>query len=151
MEDILKGTLLLGAGLAIIFFALKFGTSSGGWDDETTTYLVCDSLSESTDKPLSIKLNVDAERWFINGETVIVWAAGEAKSIVREDQLTITENTISLDNEYKVLKWECMDCEPVITKESWSVDRVTRRLSYAKETSEEKISIEYQCKEVERL
>ena len=27
MEDILKGTLLLGAGLAIIFFALKFGTS----------------------------------------------------------------------------------------------------------------------------
>jgi hypothetical protein len=151
MEDILKGTLLLGAGLAIIFFALKFGTSSGGWDDETTTYLVCDSLSESTDKPLSIKLNVDAERWIINGETVIVWAAGEAKSIVREDQLTITENTISLDNEYKVLKWECMDCEPVITKESWSVDRVTRRLSYAKETSEEKISIEYQCKEVERL
>ena len=151
MEDVLKGTLLLGAGLAIIFFALKFGTSSGGWDDETTKYLVCDSLSESTDKPLSIKLNVDAERWIINGETVIVWAAGEAKSIVREDQLTITENTISLDKEYEVLNWECMDCGPVITKESWSVDRVTRRLSYAKKTSEEKISIEYQCKQVERL
>jgi hypothetical protein len=65
--------------------------------------------------------------------------------------LTITENTISLDKEYEVLNWECMDGGPVIAKESWSVDRVTRRLSYAKESSEEKISIEYQCKQVERL
>lgn len=126
---------MLCAGLGIIFFASKFDADSDWWRGDKAKYLSCISLSMGVEKSLSIKLNVDRS----------------VQPHFSEHQLTVTDNTISLDEESEVLLYDCLDCGAVKIEKSWLLNRVTRRLSYTEVGGEKRLSEVYQCEEVNLL
>jgi len=151
MSDFIQGIFMLCAGLGIIFFASKFDADSDWWRGDKAKYLSCISLSMGVEKSLSIKLNVDEESWIINDGESFIWESGSVQPHLSEHQLTVTDNTISLDEESEVLLYDCLDCGAVKIEKSWLLNRVTRRLSYTEVGGEKRLSEVYQCEEVNLL
>lgn len=148
MKNFAEGIFLIIIGLGIIFFTKNFSDS---WNAEETSYLVCIPEHNDKNKKLSIKLNVKSKSWIILNEDTLTFDGEELKPVLTEDELIVNDTTIFLDKENEVYQWECLDCGPTITKESWNLDRVTLEMSYTIEINNQRITTTYQCEKVDPL